>query len=280
MSRQRLFPVFAWSVIVAGAAVALWSLARLPLAALDLRFAGLAAVTLFVTSRVSVVIPRTKSSISVSDTLIFLTLVLYGGEAAILLNAAESALSSYRYSKTRLTVAFNAAALSLATLVTVVALRLSHGGELAEGWGRGGHYASAFVLMALVQYVANSGVVALAFALKNGQPVWQTWRQHYLWTSITYLAGASAAGLTALLLVAVGEWALIVTTPFVLITYFTYRTYLKHVETSNAQAEQARRHVEELSHYISEQERIREQYAQIEKLSALGELASGVAHDF
>ncbi|HEX8559183.1 MAG TPA: ATP-binding protein, partial [Pyrinomonadaceae bacterium] len=32
--------------------------------------------------------------------------------------------------------------------------------------------------------------------------------------------------------------------------------------------------------YISEQERIREQYAQIEKLSALGELASGVAHDF
>ncbi|HEX8352408.1 MAG TPA: ATP-binding protein, partial [Pyrinomonadaceae bacterium] len=35
-----------------------------------------------------------------------------------------------------------------------------------------------------------------------------------------------------------------------------------------------------LSHYIAEQDRIREQYAQMEKLSALGELASGVAHDF
>jgi CheY-like chemotaxis protein len=38
--------------------------------------------------------------------------------------------------------------------------------------------------------------------------------------------------------------------------------------------------VEELSHYIAEQERIREQFSQMEKLSALGELASGVAHDF
>ena len=78
----------------------------------------------------------------------------------------------------------------------------------------------------------------------------------------------------------VGASALFFVTPVVIITYFTYRTYLKNVETSNAQAEQARRHVEELSHYIAEQDRIREQYAQIEKLSALGELASGVAHDF
>src|SRR6185503_17635172 len=52
------------------------------------------------------------------------------------------------------------------------------------------------------------------------------------------------------------------------------------VETSAAQAAQAEKHVKELSHYITEQERIREQFSQMEKLSALGELASGVAHDF
>ena len=46
------------------------------------------------------------------------------------------------------------------------------------------------------------------------------------------------------------------------------------------QKDQAERHVEELSHFIAEQERIREQFSQMEKLSALGELASGVAHDF
>jgi hypothetical protein len=42
-------------------------------------------------------------------------------------------------------------------------------------------------------------------------------------------------------------------------------------------AEEAERHVEELSRYIAEQERILEKFAQIEKLSAVGELASGVA---
>src|SRR5919202_2687878 len=94
-----------------------------------------------------------------------------------------------------------------------------------------------------------------------------------------------------------GLYALVATVPIIAIVYFTYRTYLENVEAMAAAAkaeaeadaraeaaaqaaEQARKHVEELSHYIAEQERIREQYAQIEKLSALGELASGVAHDF
>jgi signal transduction histidine kinase/CheY-like chemotaxis protein len=66
----------------------------------------------------------------------------------------------------------------------------------------------------------------------------------------------------------------------VAIIYLTYRTYLKNVEGSAEKAEQARLHVDELSRYIEEQERIREQFGQIEKMSALGQLASGVAHDF
>ncbi len=280
MSRQRLFPIVAWGVTAAGTAVALCAAAWLPLRTLDMRFLVMAAVTLGITSRVTVIIPRVKSSISVSDTLIFLTMILYGGEAAILLNAAESALNASRVSRSKLTIAFNAAALSVATLATVVALRLCYGSELVAGWGSGGRYVTAVCMMALIQYAANSGLVALAYALKNGEPFWPTWHRHYLWTSITYFAGATAAGMIALLMHTLGASALFFITPVVAIVYLTYRTYLKNVETSNAQAEQARRHVEELSHYIAEQDRIREQYAQIEKLSALGELASGVAHDF
>jgi signal transduction histidine kinase/ActR/RegA family two-component response regulator len=139
--------------------------------------------------------------------------------------------------------------------------------------------------------------VAARTALKANEPLWVTWRNKYLWTSITYFGGASAAGLTVKLAATAGFYALVAAAPIIAIIYLTYRTYLNNIEAMAAaakaeaaaearaeaaaeQAEQARRHVEELSHYISEQERIREQYAQIEKLSALGELASGVAHDF
>ena len=134
--------------------------------------------------------------------------------------------------------------------------------------------------MALTHYIINSGIVAVGAAFKTDQPIWQTWHKHYLWTSITYFSGAIAAGVIAGLVYFIGAYAFVITLPIIAFVFLTYRTYLKNVETSAAQAAQAEKHVKELSHYIAEQERIREQFSQMEKLSALGELASGVAHDF
>src|SRR3712207_5346722 len=84
----------------------------------------------------------------------------------------------------------------------------------------------------------------------------------------------------ARLINATGFYSVILILPIVAVVYFTYQTYLKNVEAAEEQAEQARRHVKELSRYIEEQERIRVQFSQVEKLSAVGSLASGVAHDF
>ena len=51
--------------------------------------------------------------------------------------------------------------------------------------------------MFFVQYITNSGLVATYTALKTQQPIFVTWRTSYLWTSISYLAGACIAGLSA-----------------------------------------------------------------------------------
>src|SRR5437762_12122791 len=110
--------------------------------------------------------------------------------------------------------------------------------------------------MAVVQYLVNSLLVAAKSALKAGQPVWLTWRKNFMWTSLTYFAGASAAGLIARFIGNIGFFAFSATIPIIAIVYFTYWTYMKNVEGAAAQAEQARRHVEELNRHIAEQERI------------------------
>jgi len=144
-------------------------------------------------------------------------------------------------------------------------------------------------VMALVQYVSNSLMAAIYTALKVGESLWRSWTKYYLWASITYFAGASAAGFTVKITEFAGFYALVATAPIVAILYVTYRTYLRNIEVMAAaakaeevaaHAEEAERHVAELNHYIEEQKRIREQFSQVEKMSALGELASGVAHDF
>src|SRR2546421_11156099 len=297
-SRQRFTIPYMWLIISAGAAASLFAAVRLPSAHLDLRFLLLAFITLMLGSRLSVQIPRLSSHISVSDTLIFLTMLLYGGEAEILLAAAEGLCSSLRFSKKAMTIMFNSAVMATTTFLTVWAMSLFFGSlvELPH-LDYSVNYVSALCVMALVQYIANSGLVAVLAACKTDQPILHTWTKYYLWTSITYFAGASAAGIIARLVAVVGFFAVVAIIPIIVFVYFTYRIYLKNIEVvaaaakaeaeaaaraeaAKAQAEQAERHVEELNHYIAEQERIREQYSQVEKMSALGELASGVAHDF
>jgi signal transduction histidine kinase/ActR/RegA family two-component response regulator len=113
----------------------------------------------------------------------------------------------------------------------------------------------AICLMALVQYAVNTALAAIASSCQINQPIWPTWKKYYLWASLTYFAGASAAGLIAKLAAAAGFYAVLVTLPIIAIIYFTYRTYLRNIEASITQAEQAERHIEELSRYIAERER-------------------------
>jgi signal transduction histidine kinase/ActR/RegA family two-component response regulator len=281
MNRQRLTQKYIWSIVAAGAGVCLYAAYHLPIARLDLRFALLALITISITSRISIQIPRLTAHITVSDTLVFLIMLLYGGDAAILIAAAEGLSSTSRISKKPRTLLFNTAQIACATFLTVQALRLCFGRIIdLRSQGLSASFIAALVLMVLVQYIVNSGLAAVYEALKGNQPIAQTWIKHYLWTSITYVAGGSAAGISVILINSVGFYSTLITTPIIGIIYFTYKTYLKHVKTAEEQVEQAERHVVELNHYIAEQERIREQFSQIEKLSALGELASGVAHDF
>ena len=280
-TRNNFFGPFLWVVTGTGCLAFLYSVARLDLTAMDSRFVLLVAMTLLLTTRITVPIPRFSSQISVSDTFVFLVLLLYGAPAAIIVSAIEAFVSTLRFSRRPKTVAFNWGNAAVSIFITSSVMETLFGDVVAlRAHPFTARFATAICTMALTHYVVNSGIVAIGAALKANQPIWQTWHKHYLWTSITYFAGAFAAGVITALFYFIGAYAFVITLPIIAIVFLTYRTYLRHVETSADQAAQAEKHVKELSHYITEQERIREQFSQMEKLSALGELASGVAHDF
>ena len=256
MTRSRINQIYTWFIITVGACAVAFSITHFTRNQFDLRFLLLALTTVMVGPRLSIPIPRVKAHISVSDTFIFLTLLLFGGEAAILLATAEAVCASFRISSKTRTHLFNAGAMASATFITVWTLRLAFGGALVVRDFYSSNYLVMLCTMAVVQYLGNSLLIAASTALKSAEPIWQSWRTNFLWTSITYLAGASAAGIVARFIGHVGFFAFSATIPIIAIVYFTYWTYMKNVEASAAQAEQARRHVEELNRHITEQERI------------------------
>jgi signal transduction histidine kinase/CheY-like chemotaxis protein len=278
--RKRLSILYMWLIAAVGVPVCLYSAIHFPIAIVDFKFIVLVLLTIFLGSRIGVEIPRIGGRITVADTMVFLMILYYGGEAAILLAVAETLCSSLRICKRPIIILFNSSMMAVSTLITIQALRMLFGPTVGLRYVEPNVYIIAVCIMAVVQYFANSGLVAIGAALKTEQPIWQTWRRYYLWTSVTYFAGASVAAVIARVIDSIGYYSIAAVVPIIAIVYFTYQTYLKSIAASEAHARQVEQHVEELSRYIAEQERIREQFSEVEKMSALGQLASGVAHDF
>src|SRR5438309_512508 len=277
----RAATLYRYSIIICGAAALVSAPTWLLTPHFDLRFLLLFAVTILVSSRFAVQIPRVNTNITVSDTFIFLVLLLYGGFAGMVLAAAEGLFSGLRISKTPVVIAFNSAMMACSTFLTVVVLRVFFGSVADLRAFELSSFIAAVGTMAMVQYFANTGFTAVGLALKTGESVWLTWQKHYLWTSITYIAGAAVAAATVNSFAKAGFTIFIVGAPVIAIIYFTYHKYLDEIKSTSAQAEQAERqraeaeraraeaereraeqaerHVEELNRHIAEQERISSQ---------------------
>src|SRR6267142_2139566 len=133
--KQRLNKPFMWLVIVAGMAICALSAYRFPVAQVDIELLLLVSVTVIFGSRIGIQIPHIKAEITVSDTFIFLILLLYGGETAVLIAAAEALCSSMRFASKWLTRLFNSALLACSTALTAWLLHLSFGSIKEIGRG-------------------------------------------------------------------------------------------------------------------------------------------------
>lgn len=268
--RQRYTNIYKWLIAALGVLTLGFSAYWMPAPRLDVRFILLAAVMILVSSRLSVQIPRVNTNVTVSDTFIFLVLLLYGGFAGVILAAIEGLFSGLRISRKPVTILFNSGMMVCSTFLTAGVVRFFFG-PVSDLRSLGlSSFIAAVTTMALVQYFSNTGFSAVGLACKMGQGLWQTWHKHYLWTSVTYLAGAAVAAVASNSVERAGLTVLVVGAPVIAVLYFTYYKYLDEIKTTAALAEQAERkraeqaekHVEELKFHIAEQERISEELEQ------------------
>lgn len=232
-------------LVAAGILVCGYSLFLLSPTQIDFRFLILASVTICFGSRLGIEFTKHKHQITVSDCFIFLTLLLYGREAAALLAGAEALCSSFRFTKFWLTRFFNASLLAIATFTSATIVSYTCGPIVELGKGPlSGNFVTAVCLIGAVQYIVNTGLAAWRETFKLNQPFLQLWKDHFLWTSVSYFAGASAAGITVKLVNGNGFYAFMAMIPIIGIIYFTYQSYRKQLVATQTQAEQAERHAE------------------------------------
>ena len=260
-----------WSIVAVGTALVLYSAVTLPAGIIDGYFLLLTLVTAVIGSRIAIRIPRMNVNITVDDTFIFIALLLYGGQAAVILGAMAGVCAALRISRKVRTVAFGSGALACAVFATATVLKLTFG-STSNLLNSGASFAIiALCLMGLVQYLVHTGIGATASALKANESIWHMWSRNFLWISISYFAGAAGAGFFVNSLGTARFWAFLVCIPIIIIVYFSYDRYMREVKASarhaeeaeraraeleHQRAEQAEKHVQELNNYIAEQERI------------------------
>ncbi len=235
------------TVIVAGLIAVIIAALNVDRSIPDTYLLLLAVFTVAVGSRMTIRIPRFKSHISVSDTFIFLVLLIYGGEYAVILAAIEATASAWRFCNRKLTVFFNAGTMALSTTAVIVVLKAS--GLYAESRlhghpGTNQGFVIALSVIAVTQFLANTSLAAVHDALKDGIHLWETWKSKYIWTFLSYFIGAISAGLMFQVYDILGVGILLAAIPVIFFLYLSYRMYLKNVEMSLQQAEKAKEYAQ------------------------------------
>ena len=194
IQRPNSTSVYMWTVVAAGIASCLYTAYTLPRGLIDGYFLLLILITAVIGSRIAIRIPQINVNITVDDTFVFIALLHYGGEAAVITGALAGICSALRISRKVRTVAYGSAALACSVFITATVLKFAFGsttGLLKNGASVG---IIALCVMGLVQYLVHTGLGAIVTALKANESIWRMWSRNFLWMSISYFAGAAGAG--------------------------------------------------------------------------------------
>src|SRR6185295_15311469 len=119
---------------------------------------------------------------------------------------------------------------ALSTLATALVLKLAFGPFGVHQLSYSQRWMLSIFVMATVQYLTNSSLAAFRETLKRNESFADVWQKHYLWTSITYYAGACTAAIITKLVTEIGSSAFLIALPIIAIIFATYRTYRRNIQ--------------------------------------------------
>jgi diguanylate cyclase (GGDEF)-like protein/putative nucleotidyltransferase with HDIG domain len=231
-------------VILSGIAAVTASLYDSVLNPLPVQWYMLAALTL-VSGSATVTLPTVGASISVSETFVFASVLLFGPSAGTITVALDGLVISFWMAKRRpewYRALFNMAAPAISIWLAANVLFAIAGVQPLFG-----HESPINLLIfplgvfALLYFGLNSWLIALAVAFESRRSPYTIWRQNFLWLSLNYFSGASVA----LLLVAYSSDVDVrfigVIVPLLLVLYLTFKTTMGRVEDANSHVQQLNR---------------------------------------
>ena len=254
MSREpgrlgRTTGVYVYAVILIGAAAlfhSIWDLIQNPIDPKWLILAILTVCTGWIMLRVPSI---SDVSFSISDTFNIAAAVLFGPSAGAVTAALDGLVLSYQFAstfKTAYRILFNMAVSAISIWLAAHAFfALAGSGPLLTGPWAAGRLVALLAVFGAVNYLMNTGLVAVAVALARQLPVHTVWREHFFGLWITHFGGVLAA--VPLLLFqrlrpALGALdMLVLVVPLPIILYTTFRHALGRVQDQIAHLGQVNR---------------------------------------
>jgi putative nucleotidyltransferase with HDIG domain len=202
LSRPGL--VYVSGVIAAGSFAVAASVYEMYTAPVGYQWFILAALTVL-SGSATVKLPSVPASLSVSETFVFTSVLLFGAPAGTLTVALDGLIISLWLNKRRKEVhrvLFNMAAPALSIWVAAQLFFLLSGlPPLAQAAAMPGGLADFMVplgVFTIVFFLLNSWLITFAVAFETGEPPLHIWRTNFLWLSLNFFCGASVAALLTL----------------------------------------------------------------------------------
>ncbi len=203
MNRKKLSDYYKAIIIALGVICLGWALFALPGPAYSLGYLFLLIFSVLVSPRLSLILPRSRVTVSFSDAVIFLCFLIYGGEAAIVAASLEMLANCY-YIKWKELMVFGRYMILTNTFIASISVTATYfvwqifsfltGIEIMSSNTR--QLIASLGVLAVTHFLVSTYLGAMVQVFKeNSLKLWDTWKKHYFSISMTHIVGAGLAGM-------------------------------------------------------------------------------------